>query len=109
MAQSLASLHIHLVFSTKNRITIIHDHIRDPLHRYMSAVISEMGCHADIINSVEDHVHIMFDLGRTNPVCKIVEEVKKSSSKWIKTQGAHFEVFSWQAGYAAYAVSALDV
>jgi predicted restriction endonuclease len=35
--------------------------------------------------------------------------VKKSSSKWIKTQGAEFAGFTWQAGYGAFGVSESNV
>lgn len=49
-----------------------------------------------LINSVEDHVHILFELARTVSVSKAVEEVKKASSKWIKTQGDKFADFAWQ-------------
>ncbi|MBN1488350.1 MAG: transposase [Phycisphaerae bacterium] len=38
-------------------------------------------------------------------VSDVVEDVKKSSSKWIKTQGVLFSTFAWQAGYGAFAVS----
>jgi hypothetical protein len=37
---------------------------------------------------------------------EIVEKVKKSSSKWIKTKGEGFADFYWQAGYGAFSVSA---
>jgi hypothetical protein len=40
---------------------------------------------------------------------KIVEEVKKSSSKWMKTDGTKNRVFYWQNGYAAFSVSASNV
>jgi hypothetical protein len=42
-------------------------------------------------------------------VSEIVEEVKKTSSKWIKTQGAEFASFAWQAGYGIFAVSEWNV
>jgi len=58
---------------------------------------------------VEDHVHILFELGRTVTVSDAVEDVKKTSSKWIKTQGSEFSAFRWQAGYGAFAVSASHV
>ena len=35
--------------------------------------------------------------------------MKKTSSKWIKTQGAEFASFAWQAGYRAFAVSPSNV
>ena len=33
------------------------------------------------------------------------EDIKKSSSKWIKTKGLSFEGFQWQAGYGVFSVS----
>ena len=65
MPQSLARVHIHLIFSTKNREPLLHDTIRDPLHRYLAVVLRNYGCPADLINSIEDHIHILFNLGRT--------------------------------------------
>ena len=38
-----------------------------------------------------------------------VEEIKTTSSKWMKTQGKEFATFSWQTGYGAFSVSASDV
>jgi REP element-mobilizing transposase RayT len=109
MPQSLARIPIHLVFSTKNRERLITDAVRDSLHAYMATVLDNLGCHAQLINSVEDHVHILFELSRTVAVSQAVEEVKKASSKWIKTQGADFSGFAWQAGYGAFAVSESNV
>ena len=57
-----------------------------------------------LINSADDHVHLLFELGRTIAISEAVEEVKTTSSKWIKTQGPGFRSFAWQGGYAAFAV-----
>jgi len=105
MPQSLARLAIHLVFSTKHRERIITDGVRDSLHAYMATVLQNLGCPPVLINSVEDHAHILFELARTVAVSAAVEDVKKASSKWIKTQGSEFAGFAWQAGYGAFAVS----
>jgi len=109
MPQSLARLHVHLIFSTKNRDRTLHDQVREPLHSYMATVLQNLGCPPVLINSMEDHVHILFDLARTVTVSKAVEDVKKSSSKWIKTRGVEFAGFAWQAGYGAFAVSESNV
>jgi putative transposase len=90
MPQSLARLHVHLVFSTKHREPLISDAVRATLHAYMATVLQNLGCSPVLINSVEDHIHLLFDLSRTTAVSKVVEDVKKSSSKWIKTQGPEF-------------------
>ncbi|MCU0772648.1 MAG: IS200/IS605 family transposase [Verrucomicrobia bacterium] len=109
MPQSLARLPIHLVFSTKHRERLITDAVRDSMHAYMATVLENLGCHAHLINSVEDHVHILFELSRTVAVSQAVEEVKKASSKWLKTRGAEYAGFAWQAGYGAFAVSESNV
>lgn len=105
MPQSLARVQVHLVFSTKHRERLITDAVRPALHAYMATVLQNLDCPAGLINSVEDHVHILFELARTVAISTAVEEVKKSSSKWIKTQGDGFAQFAWQAGYGAFSVS----
>lgn len=109
MPQSLARLHVHLVFSTKNREPFISDIVRAPLHAYMATVLQNLGCTPVLINSVEDHAHLLFDLSRTVSISQAVEDVKKASSKWIKTQGPEFAGFAWQSGYGAFAVSESNV
>lgn len=105
MPQSLANLYIHLIFSTKDRHPFLKKEIRPELHAYLATVLAELKSPAILINSVEDHIHILFKMSRTVSVAKAVEEVKKSSSKWIKTKGIAFQTFSWQAGYGAFSVS----
>jgi putative transposase len=109
MPQSLANLYVHLIFSTKERFPFLAKEIRPDLHAYMATVLANLNCPATLINSVEDHVHVLFNLARTVTLAQAVEEVKKSSSKWIKTQGASFARFAWQAGYGAFSVSESNV
>jgi hypothetical protein len=35
----------------------------------------------------------------------LAEEIKKSSSKWIKTKGECYKNFYWQDGYGGFSVS----
>ena len=77
--------------------------VRPQLHGYMAGVLKEIGSPALVINSVADHVHILCALSKNLAACKLVEEVKKSSSKWMKTQGV--PLFSWQNGYGVFSVS----
>ena len=105
MPHSLARLYVHLIFSTKHRERLITDRVRDSLHAYMATVLKHFGCPTVLINSLDDHVHILFELARTVAVSQAVEEVKTTSSKWIKTQGAEFAGFAWQTGYGAFSVS----
>ena len=62
-----------------------------------------------LMNSIEDHIHILFRLSRTITISSAVEEVKKLSSKWLKTQSAALQSFAWQNGYGAFSVSESNV
>ena len=105
MSQSLAKILLHLIYSTKNRERIIRDEIRDELHRYTAGILKELESPAILINSVEDHVHILYAHSKNLSLSKVVEEVKTGSSKWIKTKGAEYSGFYWQTGYCAFSVS----
>ena len=105
MAQSLAKILVHLIYSTKNREPVLADAIRDELHRYTAGILKEWDSPAILINSVEDHIHILFSLSKNHAVSKVVEEAKKGSSKWLKTKAAALTNFHWQNGYGAFSVS----
>ena len=104
MPQSVANVPIHIIFSTKNRIRWINKEIRPELHSYMGSVLRTCRSPALIIGSVEDHVHILAALARTIQMCVVVEEVKKHSSRWLKTKSPDLSDFHWQAGYGIFAV-----
>jgi REP element-mobilizing transposase RayT len=104
MSQSLASILVHLIYSTKNREPWLTPALDAELYPYQAAVFNAMHSPALIINGTADHVHALFLLGRTVALCDVVEEVKKSSSKWLKTQGPALQEFAWQAGYGAFSL-----
>jgi putative transposase len=47
-------------------------------------------------------VHIACCLSRTITIATLLEEVKRSSSKWIKTKSSAYKKFAWQIGYGAF-------
>ena len=107
MPQSLANILIHVIWSTKERRPLIADDVRPQLHGYMADILKNIESPALIINSVSDHVHILSRLSKNLAACKLVEEVKKSSSKRIKEQGVGD--FAWQNGYGVFSVSQSNV
>lgn len=104
MSQSLAKNLLHLVYATKNRNPWISADVRVRLYAYQAGIFKEWESPAIIIGGVEDHVHALFALSKNHPLMKIVEEVKKGSSKWMKKETGNLE-FCWQNGYAAFSVS----
>ncbi len=109
MPQSLSVNLVHLIYSTKHRHASLTPAIRSKLYAYQAGVLKEMSSPAIAVGGVVDHVHTLFVLSKNDALCKVVEEVKKSSSKWLKTQGNAFARFSWQNGYGAFSVSESQV
>ena len=109
MPQSLSSILIHLIFSTKNRERFITEAIEKELHPYMAKIFRELKCPTLTIGGTEDHVHVLFSLGRTIEVAELIEKVKMKTSKWIKTKGEEFEHFYWQRRYGAFSIGQSQV
>lgn len=109
MPQSLSSVLIHLVFSTKNREPLITPTIEAELHPYMATIFREHYSPSLIIDGATDHVHALFALGRTVTIAHVVEEVKTGSSKWLKSKGREFRNFHWQRGYGAFSIGQSNV
>ncbi|MCF6156838.1 MAG: IS200/IS605 family transposase [Candidatus Brocadia sp.] len=104
MSQSLTNLLIHIIFSTKDRVLLIKQDIEGQLHSYMAEVFKSYDSHAIIIGGTENHIHTLCSLSKKIPLSKVIEEVKKSSSKWIKTKDSEYGRFYWQNGYGAFSI-----
>jgi putative transposase len=109
MSQSLSKLYVHLVFSTKHREPVLLQPMREKVHAYLATVLKNQDSLAVKIGGTSDHVHILFRLSKNWSIARIVEEVKTSSSKWIKTQGEAMANFHWQSGYGAFSLSSAEV
>ena len=109
MSQSLSSVLIQLVFSTKNREPFITSAIESELHPYIAKILRELKSPSLAIDGTNDHVHILFSLARVITIAELVEEVKTNSSKWIKTKGREFRTFHWQRGYGAFSIGQSNV
>src|SRR5262249_47679856 len=106
MPQSLAKVVLHIVFSTKNRASYLENNsIRGQLHSYLAGVLKSLDCQAIIVGGVSDHIHSLNLLSRTRTISSVLEEIKTSTSKWIKTNGAQHQDFHWQNGYGVFSVS----
>jgi REP element-mobilizing transposase RayT len=88
MPQSLTKLYAHLIFSTRNRKPFLDDNIRETVHGYMATILRASGSPYVVVGGVADHVHILFDMGKTNAPARFVEHVKRESSKFVKTLGS---------------------
>jgi len=104
MPQSLSNILLHIVFSTKNREPLILPELEPELYAYIAAIHKNMTCPLLKIGGTNNHVHILCRLERVVTVSKLVEEVKKSSSKWMKSKDERVGGFAWQTGYGAFSI-----
>lgn len=103
MPQSLSSVYVHLVFSTKGRRAFLKaDPMREALHAYLGSISKQLDCPPMRVGGVEDHVHVLARQGRGVTQADWVKELKRVSNGWIKEQGPDYHDFQWQAGYAAF-------
>jgi REP element-mobilizing transposase RayT len=98
MSQSLIKNLVHLVFSTKHRQRLIPKNHNKGSYAYRVGIFKEWDSPALAIGGVEDHVHALLSLSKNHSLMKIVEEVKKGSSKWMKSEGPRTPNFYWQGG-----------
>jgi REP element-mobilizing transposase RayT len=104
MAQSLAKVFLHVVFSTKERKPLIIPQIESHLFRYISTICDSNKCPLHKIGGMDDHIHLLLELSRTITIAKIVENIKSHSSRWVKSEFIHMKEFSWQSGYGVFSV-----
>jgi putative transposase len=105
MPQSLSKVVLHIIFSTKNRQAWLGREVRPRMHAYLATICRDLGAEVVCVGGVSDHVHIVTTLPRTVSQAQLVEQIKKTSSKWIKALDARYRGFFWQRGYSAFSVS----
>src|SRR5260370_5249649 len=105
MPQSLSKVVLHIVFSTKNREPWLDSGVRPRMHAYLATICRDLSADVVHVGGVSDHVHIVTTLPRTLSHAQFIEQIKKTSSKWIKEVDARYRGFFWQRGYAAFSVS----
>lgn len=105
MAQSLSKLFIHIIFHIKNSNVKILKNEKSELYSYIGSIIKDNESIPILINGVEDHVHILCVMSKNIALAKLVEEIKRHSSRWIKTKGKYYSKFAWQGGYGGFSVS----
>jgi putative transposase len=109
MPQSLAKVYLHAIFSTKNREPLLADEWREELFSVLGGATNNLGCQSLIVGGVADHVHLLFQLGRTITVANALGKIKSTSSSWVNQSQALTTDMHWQGGYAVFSVSQSNV
>lgn len=104
MPQSLCKIYLHIVYHIKTTSPEIREEDLERVHSYIGQLIKTTSSVPIIVGGVSDHVHILCMLGRTIAVADLMEEIKRNSSRWIKTLSEHYSNFEWQGGYGSFSL-----
>lgn len=109
MPQSLSAVYTHITFSTKYREKLLDESIMPRLFEYLGGICKGLECNPIQIGGYSDHVHILCTLSRKITQAKLLEDLKKESSKWIKTIDKKYENVYWQNGYGIFSVNPSEI
>ncbi len=100
----LVSLYVHVIFSTNNRANMISSEIEEELWSYLGGILNNNKSKLLASNGTENHVHLLISFSKNIGLSELVGDIKRDSSKWIKTKGAKYQNFQWQDGYGAFTI-----
>jgi putative transposase len=109
MAETYASLYVHLVFSTKDRQPTLQAGLRERIWRYLGGIARREEMKAIEIGGTSDHIHALLSLAPTMAPATVVQTLKGNSSKWINESLGLPCRFEWQEGYGAFSVSSSQI
>lgn len=109
MANTFTQIHLQIVFVVKYRQAMIHNSWKTELYKYITEIIQSNNHKLLAINGMPDHVHILVGLRPTQSISDLMQEVKRSSSKWINERKFTPYKFEWQEGYGAFSYCELHV
>ena len=98
MSQTLTSLLVHLVFSTKNREPLITPDVEPNLFAYIGGILRNNQSRLLDAGGDSDHLHLLISQSKNLALSNLLKEVKGDSSLWIKSRGREFRYFHWQDG-----------
>jgi len=105
MPNTYTQLHIQLVFAVKYRAAMIEKEWKERLHQYITAIFQRNNQKMLQINSMPDHIHILFGLRPEQSISSLTQNVKSESTKWINRNRLSKSPFAWQEGYGAFSYS----
>jgi REP element-mobilizing transposase RayT len=82
MANTFTSLHVHVVFSTKNRERWLTPDVEGDVWRYLGGIFRAHKFTALQTGGVEDHAHLLLGYPATAALSDFIKRLKGELSKW---------------------------
>ena len=97
---------MHVVFSTKNRVDLIEPEIEERLFAYIHGIVENNKSKLILAGGTSNHVHLLISLAKMIDLSKLIGDIKRDSSSWMKQ---HRKDFYWQEGYGAFSIGQSQV
>ncbi len=108
MPSTHTCLHVHVVFSTRDREPWLAQEWRPRTHAMLGGILRESNAAPLCIGGWLDHVHLLFGFRPTHCLSDLIRDVKRGSSEWIH-QTFRRSAFAWQSGYGAFTVGQAEL
>ncbi len=102
MANTYTQLYIHIVFSVKNRHSLIRESFRDELEKYICGIVTYKRHKPLATYCMPDHTHLFVGLNPAETIADLVRDVKTGTSSLLKQKQWVPSGFQWQEGYGAF-------
>lgn len=84
-------------------------YFRGELNTYIKAHGIRKGIQIDVVNGMQDHIHVLFKMPILQNTSEVIKLIKGSSSKWINDQYFPSGKFRWQQGYGVFSVGKNEI
>jgi REP element-mobilizing transposase RayT len=105
MANTFSQIYFHIVFSTKNRVDLIHPDIEARVWAYLGGIARKHKMTPIQIGGIDNHVHALLGAPTTVSASQAAKYLKGDSSLWIHGEFPNLRDFAWQDGYGVFSVS----
>jgi putative transposase len=109
MSGTYTQIHIQAIFAVKFRDSLIDHSWKERLHKYITGIVQNNGHKMLSINSMPDHLHLLFGFRPNQSISDLMRLVKCDSSEWINKQKLTKNKFRWQDGYGAFSYARSQV
>ena len=87
MSNTYTQIHIQAVFAVKYREALIAVDWKESLHKYITGIVQNNKHKMLAINTMPDHLHLLFGFRPHQSLADLMQVVKGDSSEWINKGG----------------------
>jgi len=106
---SYVRAYYHVVINTYNRSCNLQLAYIEHLYGYMGGIIKNSHSSLLAINGTTNHIHLLIDLHPTQNLSTLIQNIKQSSSLWLKSDGRFPKFAGWGREYFACTCAPKDL